>query len=227
LAEKGLAWEGIHLNLRKFDHVAPEFLAINPAGMVPVLIDQGEVVSESRIINEYLEDAYPEVTLLPKSAHQRARVRNLTRFIDQVVSEAVKLPSFAKNIQPGLQNENTQTVLDKIASIPDPQVQSRWRLAATGAIRPADFEHDVRTLQQWLDMMERDLAQYAWLSGDSVGLADVDAAPFVQRLLRIDMGSDVAAHPHVNAWFQRFSLRPSFLTAMPALGTESQVPSIS
>ena len=67
MAEKGLVWEGVHLNLRQFDQVRPDFLALNPAGLVPVLQDQDAVLTESRIINEYLEEAYPQVALLPAS----------------------------------------------------------------------------------------------------------------------------------------------------------------
>ena len=103
LAEKGLAWTGHHLNLRRFDQLKPEFLALNPAGLVPVLVDGGQVLTESRIINEYLEDAYPQPRLCPEGAYARARMRLWTRYADEVATEAVKLPSFVKNIQPELQ----------------------------------------------------------------------------------------------------------------------------
>ena len=69
LAEKGLAWTGHHLNLRRFDQLKPEFLALNPAGLVPVLVDGGLVLTESRIINEYLEDAYARITSRPAYAN--------------------------------------------------------------------------------------------------------------------------------------------------------------
>lgn len=224
LAEKGLVWEGVHLNLRQFDQVKPDFLAINPLGLVPVLEDHGELITESRIINEYLEEAYPGVSMLPSAAHERARVRNLTRQIDLVVSEAVKLPSFASNIQPALQAEDRDAVLAKIERIPDPAIQTRWRSAATGSIQPADCEDALMTLREWLSQLEATLTRYVWLSGEEVGLADVDAVPFVQRMLRIGMRTDVLACPHVATWFDRYSRRPAFLSSMPALGSESQVP---
>ena len=103
LAEKGLAWTGHHLNLRRFDQLKPEFLALNPAGLVPVLVDGGQVFTESRIINEYLEDAYPQPRLSPEGAYARARMRLWTKNADEVATETVKLPSFVKNIQPELQ----------------------------------------------------------------------------------------------------------------------------
>ena len=70
----------------------------NPAGLVPVLVDGGQALTESRIINEYLEDAYPQPRLCPQDAYARARMRLWTRYADEVATEAVKLPSFVKNI---------------------------------------------------------------------------------------------------------------------------------
>ena len=52
---------------------------LNPAGLVPVLVDGGQVLTESRIINEYLEDAYPRPRLCPEGAYARARMRLWTR----------------------------------------------------------------------------------------------------------------------------------------------------
>jgi glutathione S-transferase len=68
LAEKGLPWKSHFVDLRRFQHLEPEFLALNPAAMVPVLKDGGQVIRESLVINEYLDDAYPQVPLRPRGA---------------------------------------------------------------------------------------------------------------------------------------------------------------
>ena len=126
LAEKGLAWTGHHLNLRRFDQLEPAFLAMNPAGMVPVLRDGDWTLNESRVINEYLEEAYPEVRLTPRDARERARMRLWTKYSDDVATDAVKLPSFVKNIQPELQKLTPAEVNERVAKIPDPKVRARW-----------------------------------------------------------------------------------------------------
>ncbi|MCS6925021.1 MAG: glutathione S-transferase family protein [Candidatus Binatia bacterium] len=60
-----------------------EYKKINPLGKVPaLLLDNGQLIAESEIINEYLEDKFPEKPLLPKDAEGRARVRSFTRFHD-------------------------------------------------------------------------------------------------------------------------------------------------
>ena len=72
LAEKGLAWEGRHLDLRAGDQQKPEYLKLNPRGVVPTIVDNGKVVRESTVIMEYLDDEYPKPSLRPRiPMHER------------------------------------------------------------------------------------------------------------------------------------------------------------
>ena len=75
LAKKKVSWEPILVNLREREHKRPEYLAIIPAGKVPTLTDGDAVVYDSTIINEYLEERYPEVSLTYADPHRRAKVR--------------------------------------------------------------------------------------------------------------------------------------------------------
>lgn len=61
---------------------SPEYLKVNPLGKIPALDTDGMVIPESEIINEYLEDRFPERPLLPNSPEGRAQVRIFTRFHD-------------------------------------------------------------------------------------------------------------------------------------------------
>jgi glutathione S-transferase len=82
LAEKDLEYEKIFVDLRKQEQKLPDFLRLNPYGKVPVLVDEDEVVYDSTIINEYLEDEYPLPRLLPEDSQSRARVRMLEDYCD-------------------------------------------------------------------------------------------------------------------------------------------------
>jgi glutathione S-transferase len=75
LLEKGLEFERVNVDLAKKEHKTPEYLKIHPFGQVPALDDEGFIVYDSTIINEYLEDEYPYPSLLPSDSEGRARAR--------------------------------------------------------------------------------------------------------------------------------------------------------
>ena len=77
LHEKGLAYERTTLVLANKDQKRPEFLKLNPYGKVPVIDDGGKILFESCIINEYLEETYPNPPLMPKDPYLRGRGRVL------------------------------------------------------------------------------------------------------------------------------------------------------
>ena len=82
LAEKDLEFERVNVDLHKGEQKSPEFLKLNPYGKVPVLIDDDVVVYDSTIINEYLDEEYPNPPLMPEDSAGRARVRLLEDFCD-------------------------------------------------------------------------------------------------------------------------------------------------
>jgi glutathione S-transferase len=82
LTEKDLEFEKVLVDLHKGEQKSPEFLKLNPYGKVPVLIDDDVVVYDSTIINEYLDDEYPNPPLMPEDSANRARVRLLEDFCD-------------------------------------------------------------------------------------------------------------------------------------------------
>lgn len=224
LAEKAIPWTGHHLNLRRFDQLAPAFLALNPAGLVPVLIDAGQVLIESRIINEYLEDAYPEIPLTPRDPFARARMRLWTRYSDEVLTHAIKLPSFAKNIAPELARMDPAEVAAMVEKIPNPGVRARWKRAATEGIRPEELAPSIAQLAEMAERMDQSLKDGPWLAGETYSLADIDVAPFVQRLVRVELFHLVESRPRVADWYARITARPAYRKAMPAPGSEGTQP---
>ena len=80
LAEKGLAWEGVTVSLAKKDQKRAEHLRRNPYGKIPVIDDDGKILFESCIINEYLDEKYPNPPLMPKDPFLRGRGRILVDY---------------------------------------------------------------------------------------------------------------------------------------------------
>lgn len=75
LAEKNLPYDIAPIDLRAQEQKTPEYLKLNPYGKVPVLTDDATVLYESLIINEYLDEKYPNPPLMPKDPAKRAKAR--------------------------------------------------------------------------------------------------------------------------------------------------------
>jgi len=80
LDEKGLSYERIRVRLAMNEQKSPEFLKLNPYGKIPVLVEEGQVLFESCIINEYLDEKYPNPPLMPKDPYLRGRGRVLVDY---------------------------------------------------------------------------------------------------------------------------------------------------
>jgi len=213
LAEKELAYDGVVLNLRRFEQLAPEFLAINPQGLVPVLEHDGFRLTESTIINDYLDEAFPAHPLRPAGAQARARVASWNRYIDDVPTLAIKIPSFQKNMRPFLLTLSPEDLDDAVRRIPNPATAARWRNAAREGIPQGELDTAHDDLRAMLDRMQSALTQTHWLADDSYTLADVNMAPFVHRLASFpeyDLDRD---WPGVAEWYARLRARPAFQRA--------------
>jgi glutathione S-transferase len=222
LAEKELAYEGIVLALRRFEQLSPEFLKLNPAGLVPVLVHDGFVLRESTIINDYLDEAFPEIPLRPADAKGRARVALWNRFVDDVPTMAIKKPSYQKNLRPALQTLSDAELEDVVRRMPNPEHARRWRAAAREGIPEAELAAAHADLRRMLDLMQETLVSHPWLAGDTYSLADINIAPFVHRLASFpeyDLDRD---WPAVADWYARLRARPAFERAQFV----EQVPSL-
>lgn len=79
---KGLSYEYLPVHLARGDHKLPEYAAVSPSGLVPLLVlDDGRKLSQSMAIIEYLDETFPDEPLLPATARERARVRGLSQVI--------------------------------------------------------------------------------------------------------------------------------------------------
>src|SRR3954447_3579454 len=105
LAEKGLPernkdWVEHDVDLNKFEQLTPEYLRLNPNGVVPTLVHDGQPLIESSALLEYLDEIIPEPSLVPADRIGRAKMRAWMRYIDEVPTVAVRVPTFANIIAP-------------------------------------------------------------------------------------------------------------------------------
>jgi glutathione S-transferase len=214
LAEKRLPWQSHWVDLRRFQHLEPDFLALNPAAMVPVLRDGGQVIRESMVINEYLDEAYPEPGLRPRDPLARARMREWTLYVAQEPTWAVKVPSFQKNIRPELAGRYSDAEMRAIAArMPDRETARRWIKAVKEGFSQDEIAASLERLAKTVERMEAALADTAWLAGPEYSLADLDMAPFVHRIAALD-AKIIRADGRVADWYARMQAREAFQSAM-------------
>ncbi len=90
LEHKGIPYDLKMLSFDKGDTQNPAFLAVNPRGKVPAIVEDGIAVCESSVIVEYLEDRFPQKSLLPKDAAGRATARRISVESDHYLAETVE-----------------------------------------------------------------------------------------------------------------------------------------
>ena len=217
LAEKRLEWLGHYVDILKGEQFSPEFLSVNPKGVVPVLIDEGNVITESTVICEYLEYAYPDPGLYPLSALKRAGVRWWTKAVDEELHPACSAITYVVS--------HRHTILRNGAASFEKFMQHggsdgaaartlKWQWIEKGLEAPGAADK-IRLYADYLHKMERALQQSEWLIGQEFTMADVAMAPYVNRLSALAMdGMWLEGRlPRVEQWFDRVKSRPSFEAA--------------
>ena len=94
LAEKGLAFKEHRLKLFAGDQLRPEYLELNPNGVVPTVVHDGTPIIDSSVIMEYLDEVFASPRLSPSDPKTRAEMRAWLRFFEEVPTVAVRYPSY-------------------------------------------------------------------------------------------------------------------------------------
>jgi glutathione S-transferase len=173
LIEKGLPYESRYVDLHAFEQHSDWFVAINPEGQVPVLDHDGVIITHTTVINEYLEDTFPDTPLRPRDPVGAARMRYWNKFVDEHVMNHVSMHGWHRMI--GIIARNVESgEFDRLMErIPLPDQRKKWRAARSG-FSPAELANATEKIIYAVDKVERQLAQTAWLAGDTYTLADIN-----------------------------------------------------
>jgi glutathione S-transferase len=215
LAEKGLKFESVLVDLAKMEQHRPEYLKLNPNGVIPLLIlPDGRSLYESGTICEYLDETHPEPPLRPDDAYGRAEMRNWIRYADERIGNLI-IFNWKHSIALVAQKMTDAELAEAMKKIPSKERQQAWLRAARQPYTPEEEDEARRRLTLMLDKMEAALAQHAWLVGDRYSLADIAVVPFVKRMDEEIIPDEMqpAKHPRVHAWWQKLQARPAFKEA--------------
>lgn len=213
LAEKGLDYESAFIDLLAGEQFAPDYVAKNPSAVVPTLEDGGHVFVESTLINEYLEEAYPEPALAPADPASRHAMRLWTRKIDEL-HPFCGIQTFAIGARPGMLARPAEEVDALIEAIPDPARRAVRRSVIEHGVAAPEFVGAYRMHEKFFDLADQTLAGSPFLLGDAFTLADAALLPYVLRVDHLSLAGLLADRRGLAAWYERVQARPSFRTAV-------------
>lgn len=224
LEEKGLSWNSHHLNILKKEHITPEYFGINPNGLVPTLVHDGQVIIESDDIIEYLDATFPEPPLCPQGNADLESMREWLHRATGIHLSAVKTHIYEKRIrgkmaQTAEENERYKK-LQKNESLLEFHNKSN-----SDSFTKEELDAAKSTLDECFADLEKALVGREWLVGDLFTLADIAWVP-LYFTLRVLAGYSFDGLPNLAAWAERVEARPSFAAAVLAWWPESMKPAL-
>ncbi len=211
LAEKGLEYVSRYVNLRRFENHRPEYLALNPNGVVPTLVHDGTVIVESTFINEYLDEVFPDPKLRPADPAATARMRGWGKMADDFGLSAVRIPTWSRTKADAIAALKESGTLDEtIARIPLKDHRDKFRKIASGGFSDDEFDDAYAKMDFVYARAEAALADGPYLVGEMFTLADINMLPFIYQFAKYRPELlEPERHPRVADWHARMMARPA------------------
>ena len=214
LKEKGLEFASRYIDILKFEQHAPEFVAINPNGQVPVLIHDGRAIVESTVINEYLDDTFPKIPLRPSDSYRRARMRVWSKWVDEILMPSVSMLGWQVRFRPYAQGLDPADFARRMAQVPLKEIREKWEITAGPGFSDAQLEESRRKIRWFVERMEQALRDEPWLAGPAYSLADINAYPMLEGTSRLYKEFWNERHaPRSIEWLARVNARPAVRAA--------------
>lgn len=217
LAEKGVVPDKMHyidiLNGEQFD---PEYIKINPKAVVPALVHDGNIINESTVICEYVNEAFIGPELVPDDPIARARMRIWEKAVDEQLHPACGELTFVCCHRHIVMRLGEEKLREFLSSTPDQSVTSTWKERKKEIVRlgfdAPGIENTIRMYDGYLAKMNDALSAHEWLAGETFSLADVALTPYVNRLdmLSMDAMWRGGRLPNVERWFDRIKAMETF-----------------
>jgi glutathione S-transferase len=211
LNAKGLPFEEVKLDLLAGDQLKPEYLKLNPNGVVPTLDHDGSIVIDSTVIIEYLDEIEPEPeTFTPEKPVARAAMRALMRFIDEMPAAAVRVPTFNLAFLPRFAAMSEDEFLAFAESKP---LRKEFMLAMGRKGFPEkDMNAALDRLARTLVRMEDSISAGGgpWLLGPRITLADVAIMPAIVRMADLGLDTMWTDKPAIARWFDEVRAHKAF-----------------
>ena len=209
LNAKQLPFEEVKLNLLEGDQLKPDYLKLNPNGVVPTLDHDGAIIIDSLVIAEYLDEVAPDHSFTPEDPLRRARMRALMHFIDEMPAAAVRVPTFNLAFLPNFKKMTREAFMAMAESKPLRR-EFMLTMGQTGFPK-VEMDAALARLRRSYERMDAEIERSGgpWLLGKEITLADVAVMPSLVRIS--DLGiPDWQDLPRVVTWFDNIRTHPAF-----------------
>ncbi|WP_160735790.1 glutathione S-transferase family protein [Altericroceibacterium endophyticum] len=220
LKEKGIAYTSTYVDLHKFEQHSDWFKAINPEGQVPVLDHAGTIITHTTVINEYLEDVFPDQQpesgpLRPTDPAGAARMRYWNKFVDEHVMNHVSMHGWHRLVGVIARNVENGEFEKLMEHVPLPDQRKKWMQARSG-FSDADLALATEKIEYALNKVEAQLGETPYLAGTHFTLADINFYSHCGMMVeRMFPDLEVAKHfPRMVKWRDIVTARPAVADAL-------------
>jgi glutathione S-transferase len=211
LNAKKISFAEIKLDLLAGDQLKPDYLALNPNGVVPTLDHDGAIVIDSSVIIEYLDEVAPEpARFTPHEPVARAKMRSLMRFIDEMPAAAVRVPTFNLAFLPRFAAMSEEQFLAFAESKP---LRKEFMLAMGRKGFPEkEMNAALDRMKRTYERLVRAIVESGgpWLLGKDITLADVAVMPAVVRMADLGLDHMWQDMPRIARWYDAIRAHPAF-----------------
>ena len=225
LDEKQLSYKSRIIDLYVGEQFDPAYLALNPMGVVPTLVDDRGPIVESSVIIQYVDDISDANRSIPGDPHDAALARRyLLRCLD--VHSATNSLRFATA---GRLRELRKSAAERemqYRRMPDPAMAAKRKDLIDHGVESRFMDSAIRTFAGLFKDVDRDLSANGldWILGD-FSLADIALIAYVDRLDRLGLdGFWATSYPSVGQWLARFQQRPSYVSQVEAYNSPERAP---
>ncbi len=211
LHAKGQDFTEYKLDLFAGDQLKPEYLALNPNGLVPTLVHHGESIIDSLVIVQYLDELFPEPNpLVPEDPLMRARMRSLMAYIDEVPTPAVRVPSYNMAFLVHFQNMPEDEFLAMANSKPL-RKEFLLNFGRVGFPEKA-YNEAIDRLARSLVRMQAEIEKSGgpWFLGERFTIADIAMMPVIVRLDDLNLDHMWDDKPVIARWLEAIQAHPAY-----------------
>jgi glutathione S-transferase len=203
--EKNIPWKSHKVNLSKKENLEDWYLKINPKGLVPAIVYNGEIVTESNDILLYLEEKFPEPALIPTDSQALAAdVKYWVNFASEIHVNTIK--TFVYGTLGG--GTKAESDMERYRQIQPDKTLLAFHEQSLKGFPEGRVKEAAEQIHEVFSEIDSKLAQHAWIVGEQFSLADIAWIP--QYVLLSGLGFPVDQYSHVKRWAKAFEKRDSY-----------------